>query len=111
MAAINIRNTEASPHPAQLPAPPTYCSDESASIISASTFSLIYSFGVGPNAFALSSKGDETYIYSGDGTNLTGYLQGYAFGAAENGVSFGRYVTSTGGIDYPAMSARTSWIL
>ena len=49
------------------------------------------SFGTGPNAFSFSSKGDEAYLFSGDGTNLTGYLQGYSFGAAENGISFGRH--------------------
>src|SRR5204862_6957813 len=31
------------------------------------------SFGIGPNSFAISSKGDETYLFSGNGTNLTGY--------------------------------------
>ncbi len=46
-----------------------------------------------PN-FALSSKGDETYLFSGSGTNITGYLHGYSFGAAENGVSFGRHTNS-----------------
>lgn len=49
------------------------------------------SFGTGPNAFSFSSKGDEAYIFSGNGTNLTGYVQGEEFGAAENGVSFGRH--------------------
>lgn len=48
-------------------------------------------FGTGPNAFSFSSKGDEAYLFSGNGTNLTGYLQGEEFGAAENGVSFGRH--------------------
>ena len=49
------------------------------------------SFGTGPNAFSLSSTGDEAYLFSGDGTNLTGYVQGEEFGAAANGVSFGRH--------------------
>lgn len=48
-------------------------------------------FGAGPRAFSFSSQGDEAYIFSGNGTNLTGYVQGYDFGAAENGVSFGRH--------------------
>jgi hypothetical protein len=65
------------------------------------------SFGVGPNAFAISSKGDETYLYSGNGTNLTGYLQGYSFGAAENGISFGRYTNSQTNVHFVAMSALT----
>lgn len=51
-----------------------------------------------PNAtgFALSSLGDQVYLFSGDGRNPTGYAQGFNFGAAANGVTFGRYVTSTG---------------
>ena len=46
--------------------------------------------------FALSSFGDEIFLYSGDpaSTNLTGYRHGFNFGAADNGVSFGLYVDS-----------------
>ncbi|HKX61987.1 MAG TPA: lamin tail domain-containing protein, partial [Verrucomicrobiae bacterium] len=47
-----------------------------------------------PTAFSLSSKGDEVYLFSGNGSDLTGYYQGYSYGAAANGVSFGRYVNS-----------------
>jgi hypothetical protein len=57
--------------------------------------------------FAISSKGDETYLYSGNGTNLTGYLQGYSFGAAANGVSFGRYTNSQTNVHFVAQSALT----
>jgi hypothetical protein len=53
-------------------------------------------FNVGSNAFALSSLGEEVYLFSGDGTNITGYRHGFEFGAQVNGVSFGRYVTSDG---------------
>ena len=53
-------------------------------------------FDTGPNAFALSSLGEQVYLYSGDGTNLTGYCHGFDFGAQHNGVSFGRYVTTDG---------------
>ncbi|HMJ66034.1 MAG TPA: lamin tail domain-containing protein, partial [Candidatus Binatia bacterium] len=60
-----------------------------------------------PLSFSFSSKGDEAYVFSGDGTNLTGFFHGYEFGAAENGVSFGRYYTSTGGVHFVAQSART----
>ncbi|HYV32370.1 MAG TPA: lamin tail domain-containing protein, partial [Candidatus Binatia bacterium] len=61
-----------------------------------------------PTSFAFSSKGDEVYLFSGDGnTNLTGYVQGYAFGAAENGVSFGRYTNSVGAVHFVAQSANT----
>ena len=60
-----------------------------------------------PTSFAFSSKGDEVYLFSGDGTNLTGYVQGYAFGAAENGVTFGRYTNSQTNVQFVAQSART----
>lgn len=55
-----------------------------------------------------SAKGDELYLYSADVSGkLTGYRRGLDFGPSENGVSFGRYVTSDGNADYPAMSARS----
>ncbi|MBN2508247.1 MAG: lamin tail domain-containing protein [Verrucomicrobia bacterium] len=48
-------------------------------------------------SFALSADGDEAYLFSADaGGNLTGYYHGCEFGAAANGVSFGRHVTSDG---------------
>jgi hypothetical protein len=46
------------------------------------------------NSFALSSLGDGAYVFSGDGTNLTGYQHGFDYGAQHNGVTFGRCVTS-----------------
>ena len=64
-------------------------------------------FNLGGNGFALSSDGDEVYLFSGDGTNLTGYFHGFSFGAAENGVSFGRYTTSLGEERFVAQSALT----
>jgi len=65
------------------------------------------SFGAGPNAFAISSRGDETYLFSGNGSDLLGYLQGYSFGAAETGISFGRYTNSQTNVHFVAMSALT----
>jgi CotH kinase protein/Concanavalin A-like lectin/glucanases superfamily/Lamin Tail Domain/Immunoglobulin I-set domain len=64
--------------------------------------------GIFPS-FSFSSKGDEVYLFSGDpnGTALTGYFHGYTYGAAENGVSFGPYVTSTGREDFVAQSSLT----
>ena len=53
-------------------------------------------FGAGPNGFGLSSFGDDVWLFSADGVNLTGYAHGYSFGAAANGVTFGRHVTSVG---------------
>ena len=60
------------------------------------------------NSFRLSSHGDEIYLYSADAVgNLTGYSDGFGFGAAENGVSFGRYVNSVGDIQYPAQTSNS----
>ncbi len=62
-----------------------------------------------PNAFSLSSaKGDEIYLSTGDASgNLTGYRTSVDFGAARNGVSFGRYVTSEGRSEFVAMTSRS----
>jgi len=58
--------------------------------------------------FALSSLGDEVYLFSGDANgNLTGYLHGFAFGAQRSGVTFGRHVSSTGKEHFVAQAART----
>ncbi len=47
--------------------------------------------------FALSSLGEEVYLFSADASgSLTGYFHGFRFGAAETDVSFGRHVISTG---------------
>jgi hypothetical protein len=60
------------------------------------------------NSFTLSSLGEEVYLFSGDAnTNLTGYSHGFAFGAAPNGVSFGRHIISTGDERYVAQISRT----
>jgi hypothetical protein len=60
------------------------------------------------NSFRLDSHGEEIYLYSADTNgNLTGYSDGFAFGAAQNGVSFGRYIISTGEAQYPAQSLNT----
>ena len=54
-------------------------------------------------AFRLDAGGDDVYLFSGNAnTNLTGYSQGFRFGSAAEGVSFGRHVISTGGEDFPA---------
>jgi hypothetical protein len=64
-------------------------------------------FNVGSNAFSLSSLGEEVYLFSGDGTNITGYRHGFKFGAQVNGVSFGRYVTSDGLEHFVTQKANT----
>jgi len=64
-----------------------------------------------PNAiisFALSELGDEVYLSAADAAgNLTGYRHRIVFGAAATGVSFGRFINSTGRVEYPAMSFPT----
>ena len=60
-----------------------------------------------PPSFALSSIGDEVYLYSGNGTNLTGWADGRSFGAAEDGVSFGLYTNSQGSVHFVAQSSTT----
>ncbi len=55
-----------------------------------------------PTAFSLSSKGDEVYLFAGDGTGITGYFQGYSFEGAANGVTFGRYVNSQTNVHFVA---------
>ena len=65
------------------------------------------SFGTGPNAFALSSRGDEVYVFSGAAGNLTGWVHGYDFGPQANDVSFGRHVTSLGDDRFVAQTAPT----
>jgi len=60
------------------------------------------------NSFRLNSHGEEIYLYSADTNgNLTGFSDGFAFGAARNGVSFGRYLISTGEAQYPAQIVNT----
>jgi hypothetical protein len=60
------------------------------------------------NSFRLNSHGEQIYLFSADANgDLTGFSDGFAFGAAQNGVSFGRYVTSTGEIQYPAQRENT----
>ncbi len=59
-------------------------------------------------SFTLSSQGEEVYLLSADAnTNLTGYSHGFSFGAAANGVTFGRHVISTGDERFVAQIANT----
>lgn len=54
------------------------------------------SAGVVP--FLLSSLGDQVWLFSANPTTgiLTGYIHGFDFGAAQNGIAFGRFVDSHG---------------
>jgi hypothetical protein len=59
-------------------------------------------------SFSLSSSGEQIYLFSGDAaTNLTGYSHGFSFGAAANGVTFGRYLNSVNEEQFPAQIANT----
>ncbi len=60
-----------------------------------------------PACFEISSLGDELYLSSSSGTNLTGFRASVKFGATANGMSLGRYVRSDGEVDFAPMSART----
>lgn len=60
-----------------------------------------------PPSFAFSAQGEEAYLFSGDGANLTGWVHGFGFGAADSGVTFGRHVTSVGAEHFVAQSARS----
>jgi hypothetical protein len=60
------------------------------------------------NGFALSELGEDIYLSSGADGALTGYRVEESFGAAERDVTFGRYETSDGEVDFTAMSAQTS---
>lgn len=61
-----------------------------------------------PDAFTFSSHGDEVFLSSADAAgNLTGHSDGFGFGAAANGVSFGRYTNSVGETQFPVQRALT----
>ncbi|MHC4571727.1 MAG: lamin tail domain-containing protein, partial [Planctomycetota bacterium] len=58
--------------------------------------------------FALSENGEEVYLSSGlSGQLAGGYSEKEDFGASETGVSFGRYIKSTGDVDFVAMDYNT----
>ena len=61
-----------------------------------------------PNNFTLNAAhGDIVSLSQATNGVLTGYRAQASFGAAENGVSFGRHRTSVGAHDFVAMGART----
>ncbi|MFC1739678.1 lamin tail domain-containing protein, partial [Planctomycetota bacterium] len=55
--------------------------------------------------FALSENGEPLYLSSGLGGELTGYSEEEEFGPSATGVTFGRYITSSGKIHFVAMSS------
>jgi len=61
--------------------------------------------------FALSENGETVYLSSGLAGQLAGgYSEKEDFGASETGVSFGRYLKSTGTYDFVAMDSNTPGI-
>jgi hypothetical protein len=61
-----------------------------------------------PKNFGLNgAHGDEVYLSEATNGVLTGYRAAVSFGAAANGVSFGRHRTSVGAVDFVALSQRT----
>lgn len=65
-------------------------------------------FNAGTAAFALGSDGDEIWLFSANAAGeLTGYVHGHRFGAADDGVSFGLVSTSDGREHFVAQSERT----
>ena len=61
-----------------------------------------------PPSFSLSATGGAVWLFSADpGGNLTGWLHGFEFGAAEAGVAFGRHVNSQGTEQFVAQSTNT----
>lgn len=63
--------------------------------------------GVFPSFALDSAHGDAVYLSAADSTgNLYGFRADVKFGAAQNGISFGRY-TNTTGIEFVAMSQHT----
>ncbi len=80
-------------------------------IIPANGYIVFYqsnSFGVGTGNFALSSKGEELYLFSAaaDGS-FTGWAHGFSFGPQANGVTFGRHVDTTGTDHFVAQRSAT----
>jgi Lamin Tail Domain len=60
--------------------------------------------------FAFDSHGEEVRLSAADSTgNLTGYSDGFSFGASNPGVSFGRYINneSSPRVTYPAQKSQT----
>jgi hypothetical protein len=83
-------------------------------IIQGYGFKVIYEYQFNPtNGTSVpftfnSAHGDRAYLSQADlSGNLTGYRAPAIFGAAANGISFGRYTNSVGRVDFVPMSARS----
>src|SRR5204862_4869392 len=66
------------------------------------------SFGnIGLSSFGFKADGDEAYLFSGNGVDLTGYAHGWTFGASASNVTFGRYVNSVGADHFVAQKSNS----
>ncbi len=62
--------------------------------------------------FLLNPLGGTIYLSSADAShNLTGYSNGFNYEASATGTSFGKYVTTTGDVQYPAQKSLTNGAL
>lgn len=59
------------------------------------------------SAFALSENGENVILSATSDGQITGFQVSQDFDASERNVSFGRYIKSTGGMDFVAMESRT----
>jgi hypothetical protein len=59
-----------------------------------------------PASFGLSEGGEEAYLMA-DSTGCRGFCHGCSFGALENGVTYGRHITSTGNEVFVPMKSAT----
>jgi Chitobiase/beta-hexosaminidase C-terminal domain/CotH kinase protein/Lamin Tail Domain/NedA-like, galactose-binding domain/Immunoglobulin domain/Bacterial TSP3 repeat/Immunoglobulin I-set domain len=60
------------------------------------------------SSFTLNAQGDDVYLFSGNAQgDLTGYSHGFTFGAAPDGISFGRYLISTEEEQFPLQISAT----
>jgi len=57
--------------------------------------------------FALSRSGETVYLHSGADGVVTGYSETETFGASEEGVSLGRYLKSTGSVNFVPLATPT----
>lgn len=63
---------------------------------------------LGVNAFSWGGMGGEVRLFSANANgDLTGYYQGWDFGPADEGVTFGRHVISTGTDQFPPQAVAT----
>lgn len=66
-----------------------------------------FHFGSGANGFGFSELGEDIVLTAPLGPSGEVYGEKWQFGATDNGVSLGRYVTSTGKVDLAVMSQLT----